>query len=248
MGATKAAPLPVLVAFHGRGESLKGFKRGARGWIDDYALGTAVARLAVPPLTAKDFGGFVTDTRLKRLNDAIAERPYRGLIVVCPYLPDVLRANRALEQGRELARFVADELLPKVYRDMPAVGTARTTSVDGVSLGGRASLLVGLLRPDAFGTVAALQPALDNEEAGFFADLAQKARARNDALRLRILTSDGDYFLEPVTLFDHALTSRAVPHQLDVVTGPHSYEFNRGPGVYEMLLFHDRALRGDPSF
>ena len=24
-----------------------------------------------------------------------------------------------------------------------------------------------------------------------------------------------------------------------------SYEFNRGPGVYEMLLFHDRVLRGD---
>jgi hypothetical protein len=26
--------------------------------------------------------------------------------------------------------------------------------------------------------------------------------------------------------------------------GTHSYRFNRGPGGLEMLLFHDRALRG----
>ena len=29
--------------------------------------------------------------------------------------------------------------------------------------------------------------------------------------------------------------------------GPHDYVFNQGPGGVEMLLFHDRALRGEPS-
>jgi hypothetical protein len=32
------------------------------------------------------------------------------------------------------------------------------------------------------------------------------------------------------------------------VPGPHDYEFNRGPGAYEMLMFHDRVLRGQPEF
>jgi len=32
-----------------------------------------------------------------------------------------------------------------------------------------------------------------------------------------------------------------------VVTGPHDYAFNRGPGALEMLAYHDRVLRGaDP--
>ena len=33
---------------------------------------------------------------------------------------------------------------------------------------------------------------------------------------------------------------------MTTVPGPHDYVFNRGPGVLEMLLFHDRALRREP--
>jgi enterochelin esterase-like enzyme len=244
-GVTKAAPLPVLVAFHGRGESLKGPHRGARGWVSDYALGHAVERLGNPPLAAADFLGMVTADRLNDFNRALTEKPYRGLIVVCPFLPDVLKANQAVPEGQRLANFIADKLLPRVYAETPALGTPATTGVDGVSLGGRASLLVGFLRPEAFGVVAALQPALDKDEAGLFADLAKRAQERNSAQRVRLLTSDGDYFLEPTQLLAHALMTRNVGRRLDVATGPHNYEFNRGPGAFEMLLFHDRALRGD---
>jgi enterochelin esterase-like enzyme len=246
-GATRADPLPVLVAFHGRGESLKGAKLGARGWVDDYAIGTAVRRLAMPPLTREDLLGFVTEQRLRRLNAALSAHSYRGLIVVCPYLPDVLRGDRAFSEGPLLARFVVDEILPRVYRETPAIGTAKTTAVDGVSLGGRAALLVGLLRPEAFRVVAALQPALDNDETARFSDLAKAALTKNPDLHLRLLTSDGDYFLEPTLALGRGLDARHVPNQVDVVTGPHSYDFNRGPGSYEMLLFHDRALRGQDA-
>jgi iron(III)-salmochelin esterase len=243
-GATRADPLPVLVAFHGRGESIKGPKLGARGWVDDYAIGNAVRRIGKPPLEQRDLLGFVTEKRLARLNAGLAAHPYRGLIIVCPYLPDVLRGERAFSEGPLLARFIVEELLPRVYRETPATGTAKTTAVDGVSLGGRAALLVGLLRPEAFGAVAALQPALDNDETARLSELAKAARTKNPDLRIRLLTSDGDYFLEPTIALSRALDARHVPNQLDVVAGPHSYEFNRGPGGYEMLLFHDRALRG----
>ncbi|HEX7670512.1 MAG TPA: alpha/beta hydrolase-fold protein, partial [Polyangiaceae bacterium] len=244
VGATRASPVPVLVAFHGRGESLKGPKLGARGFIDDYQMGTTVRRLAAPPLTATDLLGFATGERLGALNASLAAHPYGGLIVVCPYLPDALHGDRAFTDGPAFAKFVVEELLPRVYREMPAIGTAKTTGVDGVSLGGRTALLVGLLRPEAFGAVGALQPAIDNDETGRFADLAKSARAKNPDFALRLLTSDGDYFLEPTLALGRGLVGRGVPHQMDVVTGPHNYEFNRGPGGYEMLVFHDRALRG----
>jgi len=44
------------------------------------------------------------------------------------------------------------------------------------------------------------------------------------------------------------MTDAGVDNELAVIPGPHDYEFNRGPGVYEMLVFHDRALRGEPMF
>ncbi|HVW23774.1 MAG TPA: alpha/beta hydrolase-fold protein [Polyangiaceae bacterium] len=237
---------PVLVAFHGRGESLRGAKRGARGWVDDYALPKTVRRLTAPPLTASDFLGFVTDEHLAELNQSLTETPYRGLIVVCPFLPDILRNGRAETDARLLAGFVVDELLPRVYRETPALGTAASTGIDGVSLGGRAALYVGFERPEAFGAIGALQPALDNEELVRFADFAEDARAKNPRVAIRLLTSDEDYFLEPTHGLSRLLQERHIEHRYDEVTGTHSYEFNRGPGGYEMLLFHDRALRSAP--
>lgn len=243
-GASDSARLPVLVAFHGRGESLKGPHLGARGWVDDYAVGHAVQRLGGPPLRKEDLQGFVTTDRLAAMNRKLSESPYRGLILVCPFLPDGLHGARMLEEGRALAHFVVDDVLPRVFRETPALGTPRSTGVDGVSLGGRAALLVGLTRPEAFGAVGALQPAIDEDEASTIADLAREAHGKNGALSLRLLTSDGDFFLEPTVVLGRALESRGIAHHLDVVSGPHSYEFNRGPGAFEMLLFHDRALRG----
>jgi iron(III)-salmochelin esterase len=242
--AKKESPLPVLVAFHGRGESLKSPSRGARGWIDDYDLKKAVKRLAALPLAAADLGDSVAPDRLVKMNEALRTDPYRGLIVVCPYLPDMFHGDQALGDGARYATFIVDEVLPRVYRETPATGTPETTLVDGVSLGGRAALLVGLLRPKAFRVIAALQPALDNAEARPFAALAEKAKVENPALVLRLLTSSEDYFLEPTVQLSHELKSRGVSHKLDIVVGTHSYDFNRGPGVYEMLIFHDRAVRG----
>ena len=44
-----------------------------------------------------------------------------------------------------------------------------------------------------------------------------------------------------------ALRARGVAHDVRELAGPHDYVFNRGPGGVEMLLFHDRALRGMPA-
>lgn len=238
-----SARFPVLIAMHGRGETLKGPERGARGWIDDYALLRAVDRLSAPPLVAADFAGFPDTARIERLNAVLAKEPYAGLIVVCPYTPDVLGREEPFSTAPPLAEFLVDTLLPKVYRETPALGTPASTGIDGVSLGGRASFAVGFLRPEAFGAVAGLQAAFDPENAREFGARAARALKKNPSLRYRLLTSEADYYLGTTHKLDAALTREGVAHEFLVTRGTHSYEFNRGPGAIEMLVYHDRVLR-----
>ena len=53
------------------------------------------------------------------------------------------------------------------------------------------------------------------------------------------------YYAAPGKL--DALNAEHVAHEFVVVAGPHDYAFNRGPGGIEMLLWHDRVLRGEPA-
>ena len=245
--ADDAHKLPVVIAMHGQGEALKGPKKGARGWVDDYWLPKALRRLHAPPLNDRDFRGRADEGRLAKLNERLATEPYHGVIVVCPYTPyRILKGERAFTDANLLADFLVDELIPKIYAETPAIGTPATTGVDGVSLGGRASVLVGLARPEAFGALGALQPAFDVQDAERLAKRAKAAREKNPKLTIRLLTSDGDYYLDSTKAISKAMAEVGVDNTLDVVPGDHSYDFNRGPGVYELLFFHDRALRREP--
>ena len=242
------ARFPVLVALHGRGEALKGPELGARGWVDDYWLPTTVERLHRPPITFEDLRGFADDARLARLNQSLRARPYQGLIVVCPYTPDTLPADESIDKAAPLARFVVETVLPRAYRETPAIGSPATTGIDGVSLGGRAALGVGLLRPQSFAVVASLQAAVRSDNSEDILRRARQAKLQKNDLRVRLLTSSDDYFLKANTLLAEALTSAGINTELVTIPGPHDYEFNRGPGGYEMLMFHDRVLRGQPEF
>jgi iron(III)-salmochelin esterase len=235
---------PVLVTFHGTGEAHKGPERGARGWIDDYGLYRALERLHHPPLTTEDFEGFIEPDRLAKINAALAKDPYRGLVIVNSYTPDMLHGDEPFSKIPPLAKFVVEELIPRAERETPAIGTPQTTGIDGISLGGRAALAIGLHSPEAFAAVSGLQPAFDTDNAGPVATRAAQAHQKNPALSFRLLTSDGDYFLESTKAISAAMKQVGVPNTLFIARGPHDYPFNRGPAVYEMLLHHDRVLRG----
>jgi hypothetical protein len=235
---------PLLVALHGQGESRREPARGARGWLDDYRMTEALARLRRPPLREDDFLGMVSPERLAELNRSLERRPYRGLIVLCPYLPDRFRGEGQAEDARVLGEILAERLLPRARREIPGAGDA--AGIDGVSLGGRAALLVGLSRPGIFRAVGALQPAIGDRDTSPLVELARRARAADPGIALRLLSSEDDRFLGATRRLSAAWREAAIDHRLDVVGGDHSYEFNRGPGAYEMLLFHDRALRGEP--
>jgi hypothetical protein len=237
---------PLLITLHGRGETLKGPERGARGWVDDYRIGRAIARLAKPPLAEGDFEGFVEQSRLAALNAALGHDPYGGLVVACPYTPDVLGREEPFSQAPLLASFLIDTLLRKLRTDTPVIASPEATGIDGVSLGGRGAIAVGLARPEEFGAIAGVQAAFDAENTSDFVARAERALAKNPRLRLRLLTSSDDYYLGVMRRFHDALERKSIRHDFSVVPGPHDYAFNRGPGAIEMLVYHDRVLRGRP--
>jgi len=135
-------------------------------------------------------------------------------------------------------------LLRKLRTDTPAIATPEATGIDGVSLGGRCAIAVGLHRPEEFGAVAGIQAAFDAENTSDFVTRAERALTKNPRLKLRLLTSTEDYYLPVMRRFHAALDRKKVRHDFLVVPGPHDYAFNKGPGGIEMLVFHDRVLRG----
>lgn len=229
---------PVVVALHGQGEARRGPDRGFLGWSVDYHLPDAFGALARGRLTTEDYGGFVRPEHLASVNRTLGRDPWDGLVVVCPYTPDLMPDAPGSERIREYAAWVAGPLLARVRADVPQAARGREgTGIDGVSLGGMVALEVGLRHPDAFGSVGALQPAIRGREE------AIAALGGNGAPQhLRLLTSDGDPFRAPTQRLSEMLRARRVAHDLAVVPGPHDYAFNRGPGALEMLLFHERVL------
>lgn len=232
---------PLLVGLGGLGETRRGMEAGAAAWVKDYWLDRAMTRLRAPPLTAADFQGLVAPDRLAMINASLAARPFRGLVVACPFTPDLL-AHRNLDNAGSFARFVATRLLPRVRAEAPVEDGRSATGIDGVSLGGRVSLLVALGQPDAFGAVGVMQGAFDQEDVAEISARIVRAMQR-DPFRLRLVTSDKDFYRAQIAAIHEAIASAA--HDYRVLPGPHDYPWNRGPGAIEMLLWHDRALRGE---
>jgi hypothetical protein len=236
---------PVLIALHGAGESRDRPERGHLAWITRYSLEESFAWLLRGRLSRASYGGFARDEHVEQVNASLRARPFGGLMVVTPYLPDLVDEPLDGARTQALGAWLAGPLLARVRQELP--GAARTregTGIDGVSLGGRIALEIGFAHSEAFGAVGALQPAITGRESAL-ADRAVAA-SRQRPQRLRLLSSDDDPFLGATRRMSDALRERRLTHTLTVVPGPHDYAFNRGPGGIEMLLFHDRALAREP--
>jgi enterochelin esterase-like enzyme len=242
-GGAAGARYPLLVALGGLGETRRGLAAGAAGWVKDYWLDRAMTRLAAPPLVSADFQDLADPARLTAINASLAARPYRGLVVACPFTPDLL-AQRSLDNAGPFASFVHARLLPRVRAESPVESAALATGIDGVSLGGRLSLLVALAEPGVFGAVGVTQGAFEPDEVD---EVAQRTATalRRGGLRLRLLTTDKDFYREALNGIHAALDAAGAAHDHLDLPGPHAYVFNRGPGGIEMLLWHDRVLRGE---
>jgi enterochelin esterase-like enzyme len=232
-----ATELPLLVALHGRGEAARGLEVGAGAWLRDYDMDRQYKRLLAPPLAAADLEGMVDPTRLDAINASLAKAPFKGVVAACPWCPDL--EDQSPNGATRFGQFIGQDLLSRVRTVTGSKADRTKTGIDGISMGGRLALFVGLMNPETFGVVGAMQPALGVGEAKLISDLAKAAMAKAP-VRLRLLTSDRDFFREAVQAASDQMRADGVSHDLLVVSGDHGYEFNRGPGGVEMLLWHDR--------
>lgn len=233
---------PVVVALHGRGEAAN-LARGHLGWAVQYQLPNAFGALLQGEVSRRDYRGFATERHLSYVNASLSSRPFRGMVVVTPAVPDLMAAATTQEDVQAFADWVAGPLLQAVRERFP--GTARSreaTGIDGVSMGGMLALEVAFRHPGTFGAVGAIQPAI-RERAVALADRAVQAGQHAPLGRIRLLSSEDDPFLAATRHLSDALRERRVTHTLTVVPGPHGYVFNRGPAGLEMLLFQGRALQ-----
>ena len=237
---------PLVVALHGAGEAARGPNRGFLGWTLDYQLPKAVGALTRGRLGFPDYGGFVTERHLNAVNQELRAKPFGGVMVVSPYTPNLMSEQPDGNRIGSYAQWVAGPLLAQVRDELPAAARGREhTGIDGVSLGGMLALEVGFRHPDVFRTVGAIQPAIRGR-VEHLAELAAAARRAGHEQEIRLLTSEGDPFLEPTRALSERLRELRVPHRLVVLPGPHDYAFNRGPGSVELLRFHDRVLDPEP--
>jgi hypothetical protein len=232
----------LLVAFHGWGESARGASEGAWGWARDYELGASDAELRRASLRREAFLGHVDPRRFRRLAADLSRRPYRGVVVVCPYTPDVLPSPSL---ARAYGAWVSDVLVARARRELPVLQERTATGVDGVSLGGLLALETGFAHPEVWGVVGALQPAVQQRVERVLS--RYRRSASRPSQRVRLVASQGDWLTRHIGALHRALDERRIAHEYRVVDGPHDYIFNRGAGGVEMLLFHDRALRGESA-
>ena len=145
---------PVLVLFHGLGEAKEGHASGTFAWLDRYGVGSSYARLRHPPIASVEKRRDLTDERATALNADLAARPFGGLVLVCPFTPNVWSFKSTETALDALGAFVTGPLLQRVSREVSTAGAARV-GVDGCSLGGFVALEVFSRHPARFATAGA---------------------------------------------------------------------------------------------
>lgn len=237
--AAPGAALPLVVALHGLGET-HDEKLGVHAWLDLYGLRAAYERLLHPPVRPVGRRGDFTDARLAEVNAALAQAPFRGLVVACPFTPNTKRMNDPARALASYAAWIADTVVPRARREAGAASSTSATTIVGCSMGGAVALEVFARRPEVFGGVGLVQGAVSAWSAPRHAAALAKAIDAAGPRDVHLLTSEEDPFLAGHRALAKELEAKKIRHELRVLPGPHDQPWLRDAGSIEMLLYQDR--------
>jgi pimeloyl-ACP methyl ester carboxylesterase len=226
--------LPVAVLLHGLGETTNE-KAGAYAWIERYGLGSAWQRLKRAPIERTSTRGEWTDARLAEVNAELVARPFRGLALVCPFMPN----PGSPADLDAYARWLESSLLPRVRRETSVYEDAAHTYLCGVSLGGYVSLEVLTRLPRVFGAWAGVQTAIGPFAAPGYAEKIAAAW-KGASHPMMLLTSTQDHWKASSEALGAAFKAKNLAATYRVVPGPHDQPWLREAGSIETLLWLDR--------
>lgn len=234
--------LPVLVLLHGLGETGNELL-GIHAWGERYGAVGAYERLRRPPLQRTlERARYLTDDRLRTLDAALADRPFRGMVLVCPVTPNPRRIGSVERVLDRYADWIDETLLPAVRAKVPSAEGPASTGLDGCSLGGWVGMEVFLRKPWLFGSFGCVQAAFNVAKARRYAERIAETFAGAAPRPVHVETSSTDPFRRANETLAERLGQLGVPHELRVPPGPHNQPWLREVGTLEMLLWHDRQL------
>lgn len=242
--APESALLPLLVLFHGLGET-GSEALGIRAWFDRYGLPDAYARLSSPPIERTlPRERYLTDARLTELNRELSARPFPDVALVCPFTPNVFKKHPSAPFLDSYADYIEQTLLPAVREATPILAGAEHCGVAGVSLGGYVALEVFLRKSALFGALSGVQPAFSVAAVERYAQRLAALKTPRQEPRIQFVTSTLDPFRDATQRLAKRLVERDVAVTSSCPTGPHDQRFLREVGTLEMLLFQARSVHG----
>jgi iron(III)-salmochelin esterase len=232
----------LVVALHDLRGAERGPSKGPMIWTVNFELPVAMGALESGRLERKNFNGFVTSEHLDAVNASLAASPFRAPVVVSPYMPDLSSASEA--EMSKYADWLVDVVLPAVRESFDGVAHGRRgTGIDGIGLGGRVALEVGLRRTDAFAAVGAIQPTVDAASTRAIVERVKPEEGQ----AIRLVTSEEDPGRAGTLGLSAALRERSLPHALVDTPGTHDIEYGRGAGAVELLRFQSSVLEREPA-
>lgn len=230
--------LPLAVLLHGLGET--GNERlGAYAWLEKYGLGSAWQRMKRAPIERTSARGEWTDARLAEVNAELLARPFRGMALACPFMPNPSGAADL----EAYARWLEQSLLPRIRKEAPISADPAQTYLCGVSLGGYVSLEMLARLPHLFGAWAGVQTAIGTFAATGYAEKIA-SEWKGIAHPMMLLTSTQDHWKASSEALAAAFQAKNLATTYRVVPGPHDQPWLREAGTIETLLWLDRIRYG----
>ena len=230
--------LPLAVLLHGLGETTNE-RLGAYAWVEKYGLGSAWQRLKRAPIERTSKRGEWTDARLAEVNAELGARPFRGLALACPFMPN----PGGPADLDSYARWIETSLVPRVRKEVELHTDPAHTSLCGVSLGGYVSLEVLVRLPQLFGAWAGVQTAVGPFAAPGYAEKIAAAW-KGEPHPMLLLTSTQDHWKASSEALAAAFKAKSLAATYRVAPGPHDQPWLQEAGTVEALLWLDRVGRG----
>jgi enterochelin esterase-like enzyme len=232
---------PGLVLFHGLGET-RSAELALHAWRTSYGAQDSYARLLHPPLSFDhDQLEFIEPGQARALEATLAQKPFRGLVLICPVTPNPHRSkNPALVLDR-YSEWIEHTLLPAARVQAP-LDAARGLGVDGCSMGGYVAAEVFLRKPHLFRTFGVVQPAIGAFRTRPYAEHLARAATGGSLRGIHLQTSTRDPYRNSVEVLARHLTRQGARFTMDVLPGPHDQRWLRATGTLSMLAWHDYIL------